>query len=88
MPSPNPQRQEGWVVSFTKRWGHGPRPIRVSVIAERYSYTRPNLWTPDLIAGRLVSRACLLLGCRPRDLRVKLHPADGPIMRYFREFKR
>lgn len=82
---PRHKRQEGWVQSFTKRWDNGPRPIRISVIAERTSYMRPNLWTPDLIAGRLVSRACLLLNCRPRDLRITLHPADGPIMRYFRE---
>lgn len=75
-------------MSFTKRWGLGPRPIRISVIAERYDRGTPSLWTPDLIAGRLVSRACLLLGCRPRDLRLKLHPADGPIVRYYREFKR
>lgn len=72
--------QAGFVVSFTRSWVRGLRPLRISVAFERMA-TQP--WTADRIASGLVSRACYLLNCRPRDLKLKSHPMDGPVLRRY-----
>jgi hypothetical protein len=71
MPYP---RTVGAVCSFTRTWKRGPNPIRISVAFERMATQR---WTADTIALGLVRRACYLLNCRPRELKIKHHPMDG-----------
>lgn len=67
-------RQVGAICSFTRTWTRGLRPLRISVAFERMATQR---WTADAIALGLVRRACYLLNCRPRDLKIKHHPMDG-----------
>jgi hypothetical protein len=69
----------GWVVTFTRTWVTGQRPVKVSVIVERSPH--PRVFTADVIAARLISRACMLFRCKPQELRLSRHPADGPIFR-------
>lgn len=69
----------GWVVSFTRTWVRGARPVKISVMVERKPFPRSP--DADWIAAGLVDRACALLFCRPRDLKLRSHPADGPITR-------
>jgi hypothetical protein len=74
----------GAVVSFSAYWKRGTRPLRISVCVERIQTQH---WTADAIARQLVARACILLKCEPRDLKLKSHPADGLIVRYWRKGK-
>ncbi len=77
--------QAGVVVTVTARWIKGPRPQRVSIVIERrwdfWSRRYAGLWTADAIAYRFVNRACKLLRCQPKDLKLRAHPADGFIIR-------
>lgn len=72
---PSERLPVGWVVSFSSYWRAGPRPLKISVIVERPIHGRP--LSADNIAARLVARACLLLQCEPRELKVRRHPCDG-----------
>lgn len=80
-PYPRGFTQMGVVVSFSAQWRRGTRPLRISVAVERECATRRaflETWTADRIARRLVARACLLLQCEPRHLKLsKPHPMDG-----------
>lgn len=74
----------GVVVSFTRTWTRGLRPLRISVALER-RFTC--VWTAEEAAAGLVRRACHLLNCEPRELKLKHHPMDGLVKRSWTRYK-
>lgn len=70
----------GYVVTFSRTWNTGLRPLKISVLVEDPGGT---VFAPRAgdIAALLVRRACLLFRCEPRDLTIGRHPCDGFVWR-------